>query len=132
MTPQAIVTLTPEGTLAIELPGANGSRRKVELRHGSVEQTLLEILHGQLKSRVQIGEDGAPTQAQVKHWERHEVFGDARCAFCIAEGRTFGSNRSHRVIASYDGVVIRRVEAKRRGKGQSVSSSQKSAEALGL
>ena len=68
--PQVIVTLSPQGHLQAELPGANGSRRRVDLRADSAVKTLTRILQGQLQSKVEIGLDGAPTQAQVRHWAR--------------------------------------------------------------
>jgi hypothetical protein len=82
--PQVIVTLAPNGTLIAELPGPNGARRQVPLGP-QPGPTLLRILQNQLSNRTEIGLDGAPTQAQVKHWERHEIWADPTCRFCIAE-----------------------------------------------
>lgn len=111
--PQVIVTLAPNGRLIAELPAANGARRKVNLA-GDCEATLLRILQGQLRSKVEIGLDGAPTNAQVKHWERHGIWADPTCAFCIAEQRTHGVKRS-RTDASPRGdgsVQVRRIGRK--------------------
>lgn len=88
--PQLILTLSPQGQLIAELPGANGARRQVKL-HGD-DETVVASLHrmlaAQLRGRVAIGLDGAPTQAQERHWARHGgLWGDPTCAFCISEGR---------------------------------------------
>ncbi len=69
MTPQLILTLSPAGALLVELPGANGSRRRVELKPGEAEGSLLRMLQAQLRREVEIGLDGAPTERQVEHWE---------------------------------------------------------------
>lgn len=98
--PQIILTLAPGGELKAELPGANGSRRQVLLQGPAEEQiaALQRILQGQLASSVEIGLDGAPTEAQARHWQRHgEAWGDPNCKFCLAEGRFDGGrNRSRR------------------------------------
>lgn len=133
-TPQVLVTLAPDGSLQAELPGANGARRRMTLRSGDCEATLQRILRAQQQGHVAIGEDGAPTQQQVRHWERHEIFADDRCPFCVAEGRTHGgTGRRSRVtvLSDYGGVTIRRVAARVRGPGKP-SETTKSAEELGL
>jgi hypothetical protein len=83
--PQVIITLSPQGSLIIELPAANGARRQIDLS-GDCEATLKRILQAQLRERVEIGLDGAPTAAQVRHWERHGKWKDPQCRFCIAAG----------------------------------------------
>jgi hypothetical protein len=111
--PQVIVTLAPNGCLIAELPGPNGARRKVDLA-GDCEATLTRILQNQLRNRVEIGLDGAPTNAQVKHWERHGIWADPTCAFCIAEQRTRGGKKP-RTDASPRGdgsVQVRRIGRK--------------------
>lgn len=132
-TPQVIVTLSPQGGLVVELPGANGGRHRVELRHGAEGEDLRRILEAQLGQRCQLGEDGSPTQAQVKHWEQHGVFADERCPFCIAEGRTTGPKRQRQpravVLTEWAGVKVRRV---RHASEAKATSSSKSADALGL
>lgn len=118
--PQVLVTLSPDGQLIAELPGANGSRRRVELRRGCEAESLTRMLQAQLASQVAIGEDGAPTQAQVRHWERHSVFADPRCPHCVHDGRSAGPRelRSRKpapvVLAEHGGVTIRRVAAGKR------------------
>jgi hypothetical protein len=166
--PQLIISLNASGNLIAELPGINGSRRKVDLvspqdftytisnailalqavrdldelntiasdaaqkaesakqnqkleltrrakvardaaniaaqRIGDLNQniTSLEnllkkdetttgmlhrILSAQINNKSKLGEDGAPTQAQSLHWQRHETFSDPSCTFCKSEGR---------------------------------------------
>jgi hypothetical protein len=117
--PQVIVTLAPNGTLIAELPGPNGARRQVPLGP-DVGPTLLRILQGQLSSRVEIGLDGAPTQAQVKHWERHEIWADPTCRFCIAERGLHGRVKPKAVadkpvvVSKSNGVEVRRLSDKNR------------------
>jgi hypothetical protein len=117
--PQVIVTLAPNGTLIAELPGPNGARRQVPLGKNPGE-TLVRILQGQLNSRVEIGLDGAPTQAQVKHWERHEIWADPTCRFCIAERGLHPRQKPKAVadkavvVSKSDGVEVRRLSDKQR------------------
>lgn len=129
--PQLILTLNSSGNPVIELPGLNGSRRKIELepKHESItaignaievlrqvanldpelqsraneaannlntilisdntfSDIIIRILEAQVQNKVKIGEDGAPTQQQIKHWERHSnIWGDPSCPFCIVEGK---------------------------------------------
>lgn len=135
--PQVIVTLSPQGELCAELP-INGGRRRVAMRQSEVADTLLRILQSQLVSRIALGEDGSPTQAQVTHWERHGTFADDRCAFCIAEGRTHGrqvrASRRSEILAEHDGLIVRRVAAGKRAKrpARQVAAIGKSAKELGL
>lgn len=132
--PQIIVTLSPSGLLQVELPGANGGRRKIELRSGEGERDLLRMLGAQLHAHYAIGEDGAPTEQQVQHWEQHGIWPSAKCPFCKAEGRasngTSGSRKRQGLVAEYGGVEVRRIEPKARGNGP--QRAKKSAEELGL
>lgn len=133
--PQVIVTLSPQGKLQVELPGHQSTRRAVPVTSGKVEETLLRILRSQQSASHQpdIGEDGAPTSQQVKHWERHENFPDSSCRFCIAEGRVFyvGKHNSAKIIVNRSDATIRVIPRGAKGKkrvGQIVAS----AEDLGL
>lgn len=116
-TPQLILSLGPEG-LQTELPGAFATRRKLVL-HGTPEQklaTIERILEALGQDLTEIGLDGAPTEAQVRHWERHEIWPDTRCAFCQREGR-FGAKpqRERRRVVEYktaEGVEVRRIKAR--------------------
>ena len=95
--PQVILTISPTGQLQLELPGANGARRKVEVNEDNLAPIARRILEAQALRAVAIGEDGAPTQAQVRHWESHGngQFRDPRCPFCseerLAELRAMGA-----------------------------------------
>ena len=77
--PQVIITLSPSGDIVAELPGPFATRRQIALRAGHVEQSLRKMLEAQQASRTEIGTDGAPTIAQVRHWECHEIWPDERC-----------------------------------------------------
>ena len=85
--PQLIITITPAGHLAVELPGHQATRRQVVLNTKEAGASLLRMLEAQSRDQAEIGLDGAPTSAQVKHWERHQIWSDSHCRFCIAEGR---------------------------------------------
>jgi hypothetical protein len=117
--PQVIVTLAPNGTLIAELPGPNGARRQVPLGP-QPGPTLLRILQNQLSNRTEIGLDGAPTQAQVKHWERHEIWADPTCRFCIAERGLHPRQKPKAVadkpvvVSKSNGVEVRRLSDKDR------------------
>lgn len=139
--PQVIVTLTHDGLLKIELPGV-GTRRSIPLSGKDTEATLRRILTDQLTGHFAIGEDGAPTAQQVKHWERHAVFPDERCPFCLNEGRIKRSKSRLRreIIAKSGDVEVRRVPTKAQLKAQrraaasagAVTKVSKTAEDLGL
>lgn len=117
-TPQLILSLTPSGTLIIELPGPMSTRRKVEVREDDLATTARRILEAQQAAAVEIGLDGAPTQAQVRHWERHGIWADERCPFCLREGRIGGSERVRRIVTLAkrdDGVEVRKIPARQKG-----------------
>jgi hypothetical protein len=98
-TPTVIVTLDPAtGALRAELPSPAG-RRKLDIKPGTLEATLLTVLEGMSVKRYAIGEDGAPTQSQVQHWERHTIWSDPQCPHCIGEGRfaKSGKQRNRRI-----------------------------------
>jgi len=101
--PQLILVMLPNGKLATEVPGPNGARRRLELKPGQVESTILEIMRGRIARRIEVGLDGSPTQHQVRHWQQHPHYingklikknpatgyrlsPDVRCPFCISEG----------------------------------------------
>ena len=133
-TPQLILTLDAGGKLAAELPGTNGSRRKVELapkqsdtaaiiasaidvlkviirakEDGAGDPTepeelrkiaasltgilnkdetltgvISHILNKQVQKQTRVSEDGAPTEAQVKHWRQHGIATNV-CELCRVE-----------------------------------------------
>jgi hypothetical protein len=116
--PQVIVTLDPQGKLVAELPGIQATRRQVHMRSGEAEQTLLRILTNQLTSAVEIGLDGAPTQRQVDHWERHQTWPKEGCRWCIAEGRIatgISSRRRNEFLVAGGDVTVRRLKPKESG-----------------
>jgi DNA-binding MarR family transcriptional regulator len=132
--PQVLVSLSAEGGLVVELPGQQATRRQVFLRTSEAGETLLRILQAQSTEGVELGLDGAPTQAQVLHWERHGIWPDSRCRFCLAEKRikpTVPRRKLKELILSRpDGVEVKRI--KTGAKGQRVQSTDKSMEDLGL
>jgi hypothetical protein len=86
--PSVIVSLAPNGGLQLELPGSGERTRAIPLRRTTTidpASTIQRILDGLLASQCAIGLDGAPTRAQVEHWERHGASHDSRCAFCQHE-----------------------------------------------
>lgn len=111
------------GRLCVLLAGPKQTDREVTLfGHG---ETICDTIHRILKARetgdYEIGEDGEPTEAQVRHWERHVIWPDSQCSFCRAERRGLPSpNQSPRrgtVISDYGGVTIRRVPTGASAKG---------------
>lgn len=134
-TPQLLVTLNPQGELCIELPGEQATRRQVICRDSEIAATLHRILLAQALDRTEIGLDGAPTQAQVRHWERHEIWPDNHCRFCLAEGRArpdHGQFRQARkvLVSSCNGVEVRVIKSGQQGLG--VQRAKKDAGVLGL
>lgn len=137
--PQLLITLGPNDELIVELPGTS-TRHKVELRSGEAEASLRRMLQAQRSDRCELGLDGAPSQAQVLHWERHQQWADERCRFCIAEGRISG--RSKRAAPKRererrsDGVEIIRVREGASGSDAAAAKRQqqkfKDAEEIGL
>ena len=135
--PQLLITLSLQGGLVLELPGSMGTRRQVQVRDGELASTCHRILAAQLLEQTEIGLDGAPTQAQVKHWERHGIWADSQCRFCLSEGRAHASRPKTRrkVLVSVDraGVEVRRIKTGLSSAPKTKKiSSKKSAEELGL
>lgn len=134
--PQLLLTLTPQGELAVELPGHQATRRQVVLRTAEAGASLLRMLEAQARQQCEIGLDGAPTERQVRHWERHETWPDSHCRFCLAEGRAkpdFSPMRAKRRELLYKtpaGVEVRVI--KTGAKGPMQQRTRKSAEDLGL
>jgi hypothetical protein len=83
--PQVIVTLAPNGTLIAELPGANGARRQVPLGPKPTRRNPYPHPAGPTQFTRGDWPGRCANQAQVKHWERHEIWADPTCRFCIAE-----------------------------------------------
>jgi hypothetical protein len=136
-TPQIIVGLTAQGKLRIELPGPFATRRVVEVLAGHAEETMLRILRAQEQGKIDIGLDGSPTQAQTRHWERHEIWPQQSCRFCQAEGRTKadqgqGLRKGRKAIIFDRGdVQARIIPAKTKGKPKA-QVAKATAQELGL
>lgn len=135
--PQVIVTLAPDGTLQAELPSGGSVRRVVSLRKDA-ETSLKRILQEQLEGNISIGQDGAPTEAQVRHWQDHQMFPNPRCPFCLSEGLIKGTpkrqQRSQLISKSKD-VEIRRLTAvvkRKRGEAIRISTDRVNVEDLDL
>lgn len=129
LTPQVIVTLSLDRSgLQVELPGANGSRRVVALDSRHIFEHLLRLLLAQADRRIEIGLDGAPTQAQARHWRHLSPDGGGpsdTCKFCLADG-LISRGRAPRgnVIAIGDGsATVRRLSP--RGKARQGSQQQR-------
>ena len=121
MEPKVTVTLNANGELVAELPGLNGARRHLILR--DVASDLCRILQAQLSNKSTIGLDGAPTQGQIKHWEKHGIFADPQCPWCRSEGRFTGRKDKVQpiILSNYDGVVVRRLPP--RGKARKAKAA---------
>lgn len=138
-TPRLQIALSPAGQLVLELPGAPGrGPRQIALWPGTELATIQRVLRGQLVEAVALGEDGSPTQAQVRHWERcgQASFGDERCPFCLAEGRAHAP-RSATVVPSPSrsheaGRGVRVTVLQGKGKARTPTSTRARAEDLGL
>ncbi len=71
---------------------------------------ISKILDGQVSNKSKLGEDGNPTEQQIRHWEKHSgSFGDPTCPFCISEGRfEKGKNReiSLKNLSEYEALRL--------------------------
>ena len=88
--PTVTISLTPDGGLALHLPGAIGlGDRVIPLRQTgstiSPAETIRQVLLAQSRGEFGIGRDGEPTRQQLAHFERHQIFADDRCPFCRSE-----------------------------------------------
>ena len=119
-----LVSLRPDGGLQVEFPAVAGGLRQVPLRDtvaSPIGDTLTRILLGLARDARAIGRDGSPTQAQVRHWERHQIWPDDKCAFCKAEAQAK--------------AMLQCVQVTRVAKGKhapAVTKTTKMAEELGL
>ena len=121
-----LVSLDANGNLQLELPGPAGGLRAVPLRDTATSpavDTIKRVLQGLASQANAIGQDGSPTTQQVRHWQRHSIWPDSRCAFCQAEGQA-------RAIRATLGAPITKVPKGHRAPGQ--VKTAKTAEELGL
>ena len=154
MTPSVQVSLDPDGGLQVGLPGPFGALRWIPLRHTAScdpTATIKMILDGLTQGQSAIGLDGAPTRAQVRHWERHQTFSDDRCPFCTQLGfyadalaptrcshtkdlryapRDIGNGASVRRIPAGQSAKAAQAKAARRGPKPLITQSPKSTKQL--
>lgn len=95
MVPQLILTLSPLDELCVELPGANGARRKVLIHDLS---SLKRMLLAQRRGERGIASEAEPTQAEVKHWKEHRKVRDERCPFCRAELAAIAASKTPNIL----------------------------------
>ncbi len=137
-----ILSLTAEGSLAVELPGPFGASRIIPLRESTSAnptETLKRILTSLAIGQTKLGSDGAPTSAQVKHWERHGTFADSKCPFCQAEAAGIRASEvdellprySHKRDARYSerslgsGVTVKRIKSGLTAESQAKAAKTK-------
>jgi len=103
--PTVTISLTPEGGLALHLPGAVGDR-VIPLRETSSinpAETIRQVLRAQSRGELGIGNNGEPTRQQLAHMERHQTFPDERCPFCRAAAIAAAVDRApHRSSHQFD------------------------------
>jgi hypothetical protein len=155
--PTVLVSLTPDGSLALHLPGADGlGDRVIPLRQtGTINpaETIRQVLMAQSRGELGIGRDGEPTRQQLAHMERHQQFADDRCPFCrsaaIAKAMEASSEAlphqsSHRFDARYawqsrGEVAVRRIplgddsrKAASRQRGKAATAERQAARAAAM
>lgn len=128
MKAELTVSLNAEGALQVALPGPGGGVRHIPLKAGMAAELLQRMLMELAAGVSAIGTDAAPTAAQVRHWERHQVFSDEHCSFCTKRSAISTRKRVFRAVpVGNTGVVVRRVApgmtaAKAAALGPSVST----------
>lgn len=97
---QLLVVLSPEGGLAVELPGANGTRRKVTMPTdpAAAMSCLRSMLLAQQQDGLigKLGSRSAPTQWDVDRWS------SVAQALASPVGTTFGDGVG--VVTKYSGT----------------------------
>jgi len=84
--------------LVQNLPATIAALTSILDKDATLNETLTRILTAQLENKSKLGEDGAPTNQQVNHWDKHSIFSDPMCPFCKAEGRfETGKNRERTI-----------------------------------
>ncbi len=95
---QLLLVLSPEGGLAVELPGANGSRRRVALPNDPA--AALSCLRSMLLAQQQdgligkLGSRSAPTQWDIDRWS------SVAQALAVPVGQSLGEDGP--VVTKYD------------------------------
>lgn len=110
------VKLAPNGKdLTLEFLSEGGLKHDVPVTNpGALGSTLTSVLQTIRNGRVELGTDGAPTSAQVLHWEKHSSgWPVATCRFCLsasAEKEAKRKARGREMIArTGGGVQINRI-----------------------
>jgi len=127
------VSLTTDGNLQMGLPGPDGGIRWVPLRDTEASPAIdiiTRVLNGLARAEAGIGEAGAPTQAQVRHWQMHATFPSPKCAFCQHEARQRLRDLAQ-FVADDGSTPVTRVGPKAKAKHKQLTSNQ-TAEDLGL
>jgi len=119
--PQVIVSLSPYGTLVIELSGANGTRRQIIPRDDAAFMVNIRgVLEAQARGEKGIGEAGAPTQSEIDHQTKHAIFPDPRCPHCQVAGAKRKAKHARvegaKILREYGGVVVRKLPSRRKTK----------------
>lgn len=84
MTPQLILTLSPNSDLQLEFPGPNGARQLIPLE-GEAEDIIFRLkrmLLAQQSGQFKIGSEGRPTSHQLHHELLHLNSVRDNCPFC--------------------------------------------------
>jgi len=132
-TTSILVSLHNDGGLQMGLPAIDGGVRWVPLRDTEASPAvdiLSRVLHALERDEAGIGTEGAPTQAQVRHWQAHAVFPSPKCAFCQAEARLRLKDLAQ-FLADDGATPVTRV-AKGKSASHKTLASNQTAEDLGL
>jgi len=127
------VSLHNDGGLQMGLPAIDGGTRWVVLRDtdsAPATEVLLRVLVALERDEAGIGTDGAPTQAQVRHWQMHATFPSPKCAFCQAEARLHLKDLAQ-FLAEDGATPVTRVAKGKSASHKTLATSQ-TAEDLGL
>jgi hypothetical protein len=106
-----MVSLRPDGGLEINLPGPNEGVRSIPLRDTTTInaiETIRQILVALARGENEIGLDGAPTRQQVNHWERHQIYPDSKCPFCIKANAFQDALAPHKSSHKFDARYVER------------------------
>ncbi len=125
MTPQLTLTIANDGSLVIERM-LNGNRQQITIAEGELEMVCRRILEAQNRRENSLGQDGLPTESQIRCWENHQSAPSYFCPHCHHDGR---ASRQWRKFANPGSGTIHQIPPGQKGKNL---ISQKSAEELGL